>query len=169
MEEKLLNIEKNISSLSKAQSSLINKMAAKPETMESTFAATHAIQVTIDENVRLLAQLHAQWEREDEIDRNNSVCTITRMDTTKPQEVPIPPPTMPKPNESNASDAKFDFDIDGCNISEVIMFLQKLARSPDASDMHVAFTKHITDALVKIKEEKLKNKASIPRKVEDSW
>ena len=48
VEEKLLNVEKNISSLSEAQSSLINKMAAKPETMESNFAATHAIQVTID-------------------------------------------------------------------------------------------------------------------------
>ena len=91
------------------------------------------------------------------------------MDATKPQEVPFPPPTMPKPNEPTTSDAKFDFDINGCNISEVIMFLQKLARSPDASDMHVAFTNHITYALVKIKEEKLKHKASIPRKVEDSW
>src|SRR3954463_4043730 len=114
-------------------------MAANPETMESTFAASHAIQVTIDENVRLLAQLHVKWEREAEIDRNNSVCTIT----TKPQVVPIPPPTMPKPNEPTTSDAKFNFDIDGCNISKVIMFLQNLARSPDASDMHVAFTKHI--------------------------
>src|SRR3954465_2082495 len=94
----------------------------------------------------------------------DSVCTIT----TKPQVVPIPPPTMPKPIEPTTSDAKFDFDIDGCNISEVIMFLQKLGRSPDTSDMHVAFTKHITDALVKIKEEKLKHKSSIPRKVEDS-
>jgi hypothetical protein len=28
-----------------------------------------------------------------------------------------------------------DFDLDGCNISEVIMFLQKLARSPNASAM----------------------------------
>src|SRR3954465_15125123 len=90
------------------------------------------------------------------------------MDTTKPQEVPIPPPTMPEPNESTTSDSKFDFDLDGCNISEVILFLQKLARSPDASDMHVSFTKNIIDALVKIKEEKLKHKASIPRKVEDS-
>src|SRR4051812_25859928 len=115
--EKLLTVEKNISSLSEAQSSLINKMAAKPKTMESTFVATHSIQVTIDENLRLLAQLHAKWEREAEIDRNNSVCTITRMDTTKPQEVHIPPPTMPKPNESTTSDAKFDFDIDGFNIS----------------------------------------------------
>src|SRR3954462_9758642 len=149
IEEKLLTIDKNISSLSEAQTSLVNKMAAKPETMENTFATAHAIQVTIDENVRLLAQLHARWEREAEIDRNNSVCTIT----TKPQVAPIPPPTMP-----TTSDAKFDFDVDGCNISEVIMFLQKLARRPDASDMHVAFTKHITDALVMIKEEKLKQK-----------
>src|SRR4051812_48129396 len=88
IEEKLLTVEKNISSLSEAQSSLINKMAAKLETMENTFATAHAIQVTIYENVRLLAQLHARWEREAEIDRNNSVCTIT----TKPV-VPIPPST----------------------------------------------------------------------------
>src|SRR3954470_20928869 len=160
IEEKILTVEKNISSLSEAQTSLVNKMAAKPKTMENTFATGHAIQVTIDKNVRLLAQLHAKWEREAKIDRNNSVCTIT----TTPQVAPIPPPTVP-----TTSDVKFDFDIDGCNISEVIMFLQKLARSPDASEMHVPFTKHITDALVKIKEEKLKHKASIPRKVEDSW
>src|SRR3954467_13682364 len=98
-------------------------MAAKPETLEITFAATHAIQVTIDENVRLLAQLHAKWEREAEIARNYSVFTITttNMDATKPQEVHIPPPTMPKSNESTNSDDKFDFDLDGCNISEVIM------------------------------------------------
>src|SRR3954452_18345771 len=56
MEEKLLNVEKNILSLSEAQSFLINKMAAKPETMKNPFAA-HAIQVTIDKNVRLLAKL----------------------------------------------------------------------------------------------------------------
>src|SRR4051812_48908388 len=109
VEEKLLTIEKNISTLSEAQTSLVNKMVAKPETMENTFATAHAIQVTIDENVRLLAQLHAKWEREAEIDRNNSVCTIT----TKPQVVPIPTPTMPKPIESTTSDAKCDFDIDG--------------------------------------------------------
>src|SRR3954463_10845808 len=73
IEEKLLTVDKNISYFSEAQSSLINKMATKPETMENTFVTTHAIQVSIDENVRLLAQLHAKWEREAEIDRNNSV------------------------------------------------------------------------------------------------
>ena len=38
------------------------------------------------------------------------------------------------------------FDFDDCNISEVIMFLQKLARSPNASAINMAFTKHITNA-----------------------
>jgi hypothetical protein len=56
-----------------------------------------------------------------------------------------------------------DFDGDGCNTSEVILFLQKLALNPNASSMNVAFTKHITNALMKIREEKLKQKVSIPK------
>jgi hypothetical protein len=43
----------------------------------NTFAATNAIQVRINENVRMLAGLHARWEREDEMDRKIKVCTIT--------------------------------------------------------------------------------------------
>jgi hypothetical protein len=37
----------------------------------------NAIQVRIDKNVRMLAELHARWEREDEMTRNMKVCTIT--------------------------------------------------------------------------------------------
>jgi hypothetical protein len=62
-----------------------------------------------------------------------------------------------------------DFDLDGCNISEVIIFLQKLAISPNASAMNMAFTKHITNALMQIREEKLKQEVYIPRKLEDGW
>jgi hypothetical protein len=36
-----------------------------------------------------------------------------------------------------------NFDVDGCNISEVILFLQKLALSPNASSLNIAFTNHI--------------------------
>jgi hypothetical protein len=49
------------------------------------------------------------------------------------------------------------------------MLLQKLARSPNASAMNMAFTKHITNALMQIREEKLKQKVFIPRKLEDGW
>jgi hypothetical protein len=57
--------------------------------------------------------------------------------------------------EDNNSTSFNDFDVDGCNISEVILFLQKLALSPNASSINVAFIKHITNALMKIREEKL--------------
>jgi hypothetical protein len=46
LQAKVSNAENSISSLSDAQSSLINRMAAKPD----PFAATNAIQVRIDEN-----------------------------------------------------------------------------------------------------------------------
>jgi hypothetical protein len=37
----------------------------------------NAIQVRIDENIRMLAELHARWEREDKMARNMKVYTIT--------------------------------------------------------------------------------------------
>jgi hypothetical protein len=47
--------------------------------------------------------------------------------------------------------------------------LQKLALSPNASSLNVAFSNHITNALLKIREENLRQKASIPKKLEDGW
>jgi hypothetical protein len=145
----------------------------------------NAIQVRIDENIRMLAELHARWEREDEMARNMKLCTITTTsdvvsNASKPpsfngrvigvDKVPTPCAKKPKTAETfsnksveifrsmgdNSSTTFNDFDVDGCNISEVILFLQKLALSPNASSMNVAFTKHITNALMQIREEKLK-------------
>jgi hypothetical protein len=56
LQSKVSKAETNISSLSDVQSSLINRMSTKPD----PFAATNAIQVRIDENVRMLAELHAR-------------------------------------------------------------------------------------------------------------
>jgi hypothetical protein len=160
----------------------------------------NTIQVRIDDNVRMLAELHARWEREGEIARKNSmtkVCTITTTsnvevsNASKPptvigvEKVPTPSAKLPKTTEtfSKRSAEIFqsmgdngpttfdnnDFDLDGCNISEVIMILEKLSRSPNASAMNMAFTKHITNALMQIREDKLKQKVSIPKKLEDGW
>ena len=74
----------------------------------------------------------------------------------------------PRDNGSITFDTN-DFNFNGCNIYEVIMFLQNLAKSPNASTMNKAFTKHITNALLQVREEKLKHEASIPRKMEDGW
>jgi hypothetical protein len=50
----------------------------------NTFATANAIQVRIDENVRMLAELHARWEREDEMARKMKVCTITTSNDVAP-------------------------------------------------------------------------------------
>jgi hypothetical protein len=102
----------------------------------------NAIQVKIDNNVRMLAELYARWEREDEMARNMKVCTITTtsdvvsnainpLTLISVEKIPTPYMKLPKITEtfSNRS-AKFfwsmgdnssttfnDFDVDGCNIS----------------------------------------------------
>jgi hypothetical protein len=50
----------------------------------NTFATADAIQVKIDENIRMLAELHARWEREDEMARNIKVYTITTSNDVVP-------------------------------------------------------------------------------------
>jgi hypothetical protein len=160
----------------------------------NTFAATNAIQVKIDENIRMLVELHARWEREDKMARKMKVCTITTSNDVVPNaSIPLtligvektPTPCVKKLKTAKTFSQKSaeifrsvgdessisfnDFDVDGCNISEVILFLQNLALSPNASSLNIAFTNHITNALMKIREEKLKQKASIPKKLEDGW
>ena len=60
-----------------------------------------------------------------------------------------------------------DLDFDNCTLPEVIGFLHKLSRDPNTSTFNLAFTEHITNALIKVREEKLRVEASIPRKLED--
>jgi hypothetical protein len=126
----------------------------------NTFAATNAIQDKIDKNVRMLAELHARWEREDEMARKMKVCAITTSNDVVPNASnPLtligvektPTPCVKKPKavktfsqksaeifQSVGDDSSIsfnDFDVDGCNISEVILFLQNLALSPNASSI----------------------------------
>jgi hypothetical protein len=149
----------------------------------NSFATANAILVRIDENVRMLAELHARWEREDEMARKMKVCTInTSNDVIPNASNPLtligvektPTPCVKKPKTAKTFSQKSaeifwsvgddisiffnNFDVDGCNISEVIFFLQNLALTPNASSLNVTFTKHITNALMKIRDEKLKQK-----------
>ena len=62
-----------------------------------------------------------------------------------------------------------EFDFDNCSLSEVIKFLQRMAKDPHTSSLNIAFTEHITNALIKAREEKLKLEVSIPRTLEDGW
>ena len=44
-----------------------------------------------------------------------------------------------------------------------------MAKDPHTSTLNMAFTEHITNALIKAREEKLRLEVSIPRKLEDGW
>jgi hypothetical protein len=100
----------------------------------------------------MLAELHARWEREDEMARNMKVCTITTSsnvvsNASNPLTLigveKTPTPCAKKPKTAKTFSTKSaeifwsmgddistsfnDFDVDGSNISEVILFLQELA------------------------------------------
>src|SRR4051812_21580435 len=62
-----------------------------------------------------------------------------------------------------------DLDFDNCTLPTIIGFLQKMARDAHTSTLNLAFTEHITNALIKAREEKLKLEASIPIKLEYGW
>src|ERR1044072_1146881 len=62
-----------------------------------------------------------------------------------------------------------DLDFDNCTLPEVIGFLHKMSRDPHTSTLNLAFTEHITNALIKVREEKIRVEDSIPMKLEDGW
>src|SRR3954462_14793318 len=183
---------------------ILNSKVMSHDTEESkTFANANSIQVIIDDNMRLLAELHARWESEDEMARKSNLAKVYTITTSSKTETPSAsnPPTTNGTSESvgkvptmyrkvqnpkivpdkcaeifrNMGDnCHFtfddnDFDFDGCNVSEVIKFLQRLFETPNASEINVAFIKHITNAIMQIREEKVKLEASIPKKLEDCW
>src|SRR3954469_17795566 len=44
-----------------------------------------------------------------------------------------------------------DLDFDNCTLPEVIGFLHKMSRDPHTSTLNLAFTEHITNALIKVR------------------
>src|SRR4051812_43309796 len=171
-----------------------------PEERQTT--PTNAIQVQINENIRMLEKLKERWAREkEEEDRIKSLPTYHTVATIKVVEDVqtvsthhTPSPTGPingdattstleKENSMNIEAFKqvslnyittslidsSDLDFDNCTLPEVIGFLHKMSRDPHTSTLNLAFTEHITNALIKVREEKLRLEASIPRKLDDGW
>src|SRR6187399_1102203 len=160
----------------------------------------NAIQVQINENIRMLAKLKERWARErEEEDRIKSLPThhtvatiqvVEDIQTLSTQCTPGPigpingdamtstvetPMTIEITKQVSLKDTtttlldNSDLDFDNCTLSEVIDFLHKMSRDPRTSTLNLAFTEHITNALIKDREEKHRVEASIPRKLEDGW
>src|ERR1044072_1375917 len=162
----------------------------------------NAIQVQINENIRMLKKLKERWarekEEEDRIKRlptYHTVATIQvveEIQTVSTHHTPSPtgpingdatPSTLEEETSMNLESFKqvslndittsfihsSELDFDNCTLPEVIGSLHKMSRDPHTSTLNLAFTEHITNALIKVREEKLRLEASIPRKIKDGW
>src|SRR4051812_14879781 len=171
-----------------------------PEERKTT--PMNAIQVQINENIRMFGKHKERWAREkEEEERIKSLPTYHTIATIKVVEdvqtvsthhtpSPIGPingdattSTLDEETSMNIEAFKqvslndittslidsSDLDFDNCTLPEVIGFLHKISRDPHTSTLNLAFTDHITNALIKVREEKLRLEASIPRKLEDGW
>jgi hypothetical protein len=47
-----------------------------------SFATSNAIQVRINENIRLMAEFHVRWEKEENFAKDNNVAKIWTITTT---------------------------------------------------------------------------------------
>ncbi|KAK1613235.1 hypothetical protein QYE76_036908 [Lolium multiflorum] len=215
VEEKLGKIDilaSKVDSLAADVDLLKSKVMPNENHHNKITTTANAIQVRINENIRLMAELRARWDREEneKLAKEKNVAkvwTITTTSNANATHVAAPPtinnkrigvsnvstsnakreklPETAKTAETACDKAAEIFsnigdddpialdynglNFDDCHISEVIKFLQKLAKSPNASAINLAFTQHITNALIKAREEKLEREASIPKKLEDGW
>ena len=215
VEEKLGKIDilaSKVDSLAADVDLLKSKVMPNENHHNKIVTTANAIQVRINENIRLMAELRARWDREEneKLAKEKNVAkvwTITTTSNANATHVAAPPthtnkrigvsnvstsnakreklPETAKTAETACDKAAEIFsnigdddpialdynglNFDDCHISEVIKFLQKLAKSPNASAINLAFTQHITNALIKAREEKLEREASIPKKLEDGW
>ena len=215
VEEKLGKIDilaSKVDSLAADVDLLKSKVLPNENHHNKITTTANAIQVRINENIRLMAELRARWDREEneKLAKEKNVAkvwTITTTSNANATHVAAPPTHTNKrigvsnvstsnakreklPETAKTAETACDktaeifsnigdddpialdyngLNFDDCHISEVIKFLQKLAKSPNASAINLAFTNHITNALIKAREEKLEREASIPRKLEDGW
>jgi hypothetical protein len=215
VEEKLGKIDilaSKVDSLAADVDLLKSKVMPNENHHNKIVTTANAIQVRINENIRLMAELRARWDREEneKLAKEKNVAkvwTITTTSNANATHVAAPPTNNNKrigvsnvstsnakreklPETAKTAETACDktaeifsnigdddpialdyngLNFDDCHISEVIKFLQKFARSPNASAINLAFTQHITNALIKAREEKLEREASIPKKLEDGW
>ncbi|KAK1669161.1 hypothetical protein QYE76_057320 [Lolium multiflorum] len=215
VEEKLGKIDilaSKVDSLAADVDLLKSKVLPNENHHNKITTTANAIQVRINENIRLMAELRARWDREEneKLAKEKNVAkvwTITTTSNANATHVAAPPTNNNKrigvsnvstsnakreklPETAKTAETACDkaaeifsnigdddpialdyngLNFDDCHISEVIKFLQKLAKSPNASAINLAFTHHITNALIKAREEKLEREASIPKKLEDGW
>src|SRR4051794_14175890 len=156
--------------MSHTQSTLINQMAAKPEVLPME-----------DDRIKSLPTHHtvSTIQIVEDTETISTQCTPGPIGpingdantSTVEEETPMNIEGFKQVslNDTTTTFDSSDIDFDSCTLSEVISLLHKMSRDPHTSTLNLAFAEHITNALIKAREEKLRVEASIPRKLEDGW
>src|SRR4051812_11082502 len=171
LQTRLTTVETYVSNMSHTQSTLINQMAAKPKVIPKE-----------EDRIKSLPTYHtvATIQVVEEIQTDSTHHTPS---PTGPINGDATPSTVEEETSMNLESFKqvslndittslidsSELDFDNCTLPEVIGFLHKMSRDPHTSTLNLAFTEHITNALIKVREENLRLEASIPRTLEDGW
>src|SRR3954466_14423845 len=159
--------------MSHTQATLINQTAAKPEVIpleedriKSLPSPTTIATIQVVEDLKTFSTHHIPSPPNGPINGDANTSTLRQkgplnLDTTK-EKMSLDDITTTLINGS-------ELDFDNFSLFEVIKFLQRMAKDPPTSSLNIAFTEHITNALIKAREEKLKIEVSIRRKIEDGW
>src|SRR3954468_14297375 len=168
LQARLTATKTHVSNMCQTQSTLINQMEAKPEviSMEEdrikslpTHHTVATIQI-VEDTQTISTQCTPSPVGPINGDANTSTIEKeTPMNIEGFKQVSL--------GDTTASFDSSDSDFYSCTLSEVISLLHKMSRDPHTSTLNLAFTDHITNALIKAREEKLRREASIPRKLED--
>src|SRR4051812_5318844 len=174
LQTRLTTTETQVSIMSYTQATLINQMAAKPEVV-STIKEEEDI-------IKSLPTPHtiATIQVFEDIQTLSTQCTPSpigpingdAMTSTVEEEIPM---TIEATKQVSLKDTtttlidSSDLYFDNGTLSEVIRFLHKMSRDPHTSTLNLAFTEHISNALIKAREDKIRVESSIPRKLEDGW
>src|SRR3954468_2837412 len=167
----------------------MQKIKPPPPPEESKTTPMNAIQVQINENIRMLGKLKEIWAREKEEEERvkilptyHTVATIQVVEdvqTISTHHTPSPPGPINGDATTSTIDEETSMNIDAfkqvslndittslidssdlyfhkCTLPEVIGFLHKMSRDPHTSTLNLAFTEHITNALIKVREDKLR-------------
>src|ERR1041385_1172984 len=158
---RLTATETIVSNMSHTQSTLINQMASKPEVIPME-----------DARIKSLHTHHtvATIQIVEDTETISTQCTPGPIGpingdantSTKDEETPMNIEGFKQVSldDTTTTFDSSDIDFDSCTLSEVISLLHKMSRDPHTSTLNLAFTEHITNTLIKAREEKLRVEAS---------
>ena len=165
----IARLEKMTAEISDMQATLVNKMAAKPNSYENQDEDLKFIDVSPIKSLFFNMNLDNDGTGYEStlVRRRPNDSEFWDLDA-KIVKSGIEEVKTLDSNEPTILDLK-EFNYKNCSLIDCISLLQSVLESPHAYSQNKAFTEHIVDALMQSHKQKLELEVSIPRKFYDEW